>query len=209
MMPSHLPVLEKRLLNPDARTASAAARWCQETASINDMWLAELLRLASGYWRENEAPYPKGIGTIPESPREVLVRTLCGIAPPTFEELADLTGDPRSDVQNAAIDGLIRLAGDSIDDKFRLVESIVAKRFSLRQCEKFLSSDVPYRPEELSSLCDLCNDEDRAYRLVAVGRVLTQPAIDPERALAMAHLLRSDVDGNVRDAVHRFLDGPT
>ncbi len=206
MTPSHLAVLEKRLLNRNARTAAAAARWCQQTASSADTWLADLLRSASGYWRENEAPYPTGRGTVPESPREALLRTLCVIAPPTFEELADLTGDPRIDVRDAAIDGLIGLAEDSSDEMSQLVESIVAKRFSSKQCEKLLGSDVPYRSEDLSTLCDLCCDHDSSYRLLAVRRVLTHRAIDPERALALASSMRSDMHANVRDAVHRFLD---
>ncbi|WP_428103026.1 NACHT domain-containing protein [Candidatus Rariloculus sp.] len=206
MTPSHLAVLEKRLLNRNARTAAAAARWCQQTASSADTWLADLLRSASGYWRENEAPYPTGSGTVPESPREALLRTLCVIAPPTFEELADLTGDPRTDVRAAAIDGLIGVAGDSSDEMSRLVESIVAKRFSSRQCEKLLGSDVPYRSEDLSTLCDLCSDQDSSYRLLGVRHVLTHRAIDPERALALASSMRSDTHANVRDAVHRFLD---
>lgn len=209
MTPSHLPVLQKRLLDRDAATAVTAARWCQESANSADTWLVDLLRSASSYWRENEEPYPKSSGTIPKSPRETLLRTLCGIAPPTFDELVDLASDPRSDVRNAAIDGVIGLAGDSSDEKSRLLESIVAKRFTSRQCEKLLISDVPYRSEELSSLFDLCSDQDPSYRLVAVRRVLTHRAIDPERTLGVAKSMRSDKDANVRDAVHRFLDGPT
>ena len=204
--PSHLAVLEKGLVNRGAKTAVSAARWCQDTASSADTWLVDLLRSASSYWLEHEDPYPESGGTVPDSPREPLLRTLCGIAPSTFEELVDLTSDPRSDVRDAAIDGVIGLAGDSNDEKSRVVEGIVAKRFSSTQCEKLLSSGVPYRWEELLILCDLCSDQDPSYRLVAVRRVLTHHAIDPEKALAVANSMRNDDDGNVRDAVHQFLD---
>ncbi len=204
--PSHLAVLENGLVNRGAKTAVSAARWCEETVSSADTWLVDLLRSASSYWLENEEPYPVSGGTVPGSPREALLRTLCGIAPPAFEELEKLGRDPRTDVRDAAIDGVIGLAGDSIDEKWRLVESIMAKRFSPEQCEKLLDSSVPYSSEELSILCDLCRDQDPAYRLVAVHRVLTHPGMDPEKALAAADSMRSDDDGNVRDAVHQFLD---
>ena len=124
---SHLPVLEKGLLNCGAETAVSAARWCQDTASNGDTWLVDLLRSASSYWVEHEEPYPKSVGIIPDSPREALLRTLCRIAPPAFNELVDLTADPRTDVRDAAIDGVIRLAEYSRDEISRVVESIVAQ----------------------------------------------------------------------------------
>ena len=180
-------------------------RWCQDTATSEDTWLVDLLRSASSHWLEHEE-YPESGGTVPDSPREALLRTLCGIAPPAFEELVSLARDPRGDVRDAAIDGVTGLARDSSDEKSRVVDSIVAKRFPLRQCEKLLSSDVPYRSEDLLTLCDLCSDQDPSYRLVAVRRVLTHHGIDPEKALTVANEMRSDDDGNVRDAVHQFLD---
>ena len=204
--PAHLTVLEKGLLNRGAKTAVSAARWCQRVVSSDDAWLVELLRSANSYWLEHEEPYPKSGGVVPDSPRGALVRALCGIAPLGFEELVDLTKDPRSDVKDAAIDGVIALAANSCDEKSRVVESIVAKRFTSRQAEKLLDSGIPYRTEDLSSLCALCRVREPAYRLAAVRRVLTHPAMDPTEALAAADSMRYDAAGNVRDAVHRFLD---
>ena len=204
--PSHLTVLEKALVNRGAKTAVSAARWCQDAASSDDAWIVELLRLASSYWREHEEPYPENGGTVPDSPREALLRTLCGIAPLAFEELVNLTKDPRSDVKDAAIDGVIGLAVKSCDEKSRVVENIVAKRFTSRQVEKLLDSGIPFRSEDLLILCALCRDREPAYRLIAVRRVLTHPAMDPKKGLAAAESMRGDDAGNVRDAVHQFLD---
>ena len=206
MTPSHLAVLENGLVNCDAKTAVSAARWCEDTASSADTWVVDLLRSASSYWLRNEEPHPESGGVVPDSPREALLRTLCAIAPPVFEELVKLAGDSRSDVSDAAIDGVIGLSGESSDEKSRLMESILAKRFSPRQCERLLDSSVPYRSDELSTLRELCRDQDPAYRLVAVRRVLTHPGMDREKALAVAHSMRGDNDGNVRDAVRLFLD---
>ncbi len=204
--PSHLTVLEMGLVNRGAKTAVSAARWCQDVASSQDTWLVELLRSANSYWLEHEEPYPESGGTVPDSPREALLRTLCSIAPLAFEELVKLTKDPRSDVKDAAIDGVIGLAVKSCDEKSRVVESIVAKRFTSRQVEKLLESDIPFRSEDLLCLCALCRDREPAYRQVAVRRVLTHPAMDPTKALATADSMRNDDTGNVRDAVHQFLD---
>lgn len=207
--PSHLAVLEKRLLDRDVKTAVSAARWCEATASSDDMWLVDLLRTASSYWVEYEEPYPENGGTIPDSPREALLRTLCRISPLPYGELVKLARDPRNDVKNAAIDGVIGLAIYSSAERSRLVDSIIAKRFSAGQCEKLLDGNISYRTEELSNLCNLCRDQDPAYRLIAVRRVLTHPGVDPDEALATAEFIRGDDNGSVRDAVHQFLDRKT
>ena len=207
--PSHLEVLEKGLVDRGAKTAVSAARWCEATASSDDTWLVDLLRTASSYWVENEEPYPEKGGTVPDSPREAVLRTLCRISPPPYEELVKLAGDSRSDVKNAAIDGVVGLARGSSAEKSRLVDSIMAKRFSAGQCEKLLDGSISYRTEELSNLCNLCRDQDPTYRLIAVRRVLTHPGVDPDEALATAEAMKGDENGNVRDAVHQFLDRET
>ena len=206
MKPSHLTVLERSLVDRGAKTAVCAAHWCQHAASSSDTWLIDLLRSASSYWVEHEEPYPKSSGTVPDSPRAALLRTLCKVAPPTLEELTNLTKDPRGDVRDAATDGIIKLAMDSPDEKSRVIEGIVAKQFAPKQCEKLLGSSIPYLSEDLLKLCALCGDLDSAYRLVAARHVLTHSAMDPDEALAAAISMRGDDDGNVRDAVHRFLD---
>ena len=204
--PSHLTVLETGLVNRGAKTAVSAARWCQDVATGDDTWLVELLRSASSYWLEHEEPYPESGGTVPDSPREALLRTLCSIDPLGFEELVNLAKDPRTDVSEAAIDGLIGLAENSCDEKSRVVESVIAKQFTSGQIERLLDSRIPYGPEDLLTLCALCRDRDPAYRLIAVRRVLTHPAMDPKQALVAADPMRADKAGNVRDAVHQFLD---
>ena len=206
---SHAAALENGLLNCDARTAVSAARWCESTAASSDRWLVDLLESASSYWVEHEETYPKNGGVVPDSPRESLLRTLCRIAMPAFTELAQLAGDSRSDVAEAAIDGLVELAAGSAHDKLNLVESILGKGFSARQCGKLLGSSVPFSAEELAVLCSLCEDPDPAYRSVAVRGVLGHPGMDSEKALAVADSMRGDADGNVLDTVYRFLERGT
>lgn len=202
----HLPVLENGLLKCDAKTAASAAQCCQATAAASDTWLAPLLQLAASHWIEHEEQYPKEGGAIPDSPRGALLRTLCLISPPSFRELVTLAGDPRSDVAAAAIDEILRQAAESTAVRSQLVQNILAKQFVPRQCERLLDRSVPYATDELSALCDLCGDAQPAYRVFAIRRVLAHPVMDRERAVAIAVSMKADKDGNVRDAVYRFLD---
>ena len=203
---SHLAALESGLINCGAKTAVSAARWCEATASTADTWLLDFLQAASSYWVENEEPYPKRGGAVPDSPREALLRTRCMIAMPAFDELAELAGDSRRDVAGAAIDGILELATSSPEDRLKLVEGILGKKYSARQCQTLLGSSVQYAAEELSNLCVLCEDPDPAFRSVAVRGVLGHPQMNRKEALAVAEAMRSDVDGNVRDTAHRFLE---
>ena len=203
---SHLAALENGLVNCGAKTAVSAARWCQATASTVDTWLLDLLQAANSYWVENERPLPEAGGAVPDSPREALLRTRCMIAMPAFDELAELAGDSRRDVAGAAIDGIVELATSLPEDRLKLVEGILGKRFSVRQCETLLGSSVPYATEELSNLCVLCEDPDPAFRSVAVRGVLGHPRMDRRRALAVGNSMRGDEDGNVRDSAHRVLE---
>lgn len=204
---SHLPVLENGLINCDAKTAKSAARWCKENTSSTDTWLVDLLQSANNYWIEHEEPYPQNGGIVPNSPREAILRALYVISQPDFTELVDLAQDSRSDVRNAAIDGIILLVEHSIVNRNKLVNSIISKRFSSRQCETLLDSSISYNSEQISALCDLFIDPDPVYRLVAARYVLTHPSMNPERALTTANSMRSDCNGNVRDAIFKFLDG--
>ena len=156
---SHLEMLEKGLVRRGAKTAVSTARWCEASAASSDTWLEDLLRSANSYWLDNEKPNPESVGTVPDSPREALLRTLCRITSPPLEELVEFAGDVRGDVRNAAIDGIVRLAEKSSDEKYRVAESIVAKRFSAEQCEKLVASSISYGPDELLLLCKLCRDE--------------------------------------------------
>ena len=202
-----LPALENGLLKCDAKTAVAAAKWCEAAASEDDAWLGDLLGQAASHWLEHEEPV-SGI-IVPDSPRAALLRTLCRVDPPALDELVELACDSRGDVCSAAIDGMVGLATDSPAERSSLVECILGERFPAEQCEKLLGSSVPYSTEDLTALRGLCQSPDAKYRLVAAQRLLAHPGVDPAEALAAAESMRTDEDGNVRDAAHRFMDGGT
>lgn len=202
-----LPALENGLLRCDAKTAVAAARWCEATASHDDTWLADLLGQAASHWLEHEEPV--GGVIVPDSPRAALLRTLCRVESPKLDELVELAGDSRGDVCDSALDGMVGLATDSAAERARLVECILGERFPAKQCEKLLGSSVPYSTENLMALRGLCQSPDAKYRLVAAKRLLAHPGMNPAEARAAAEAMRTDADGTVRDAAHRFLDGGT
>ena len=202
-----LPALENGLLRCDAKTAVAAARWCEATASHDDTWLADLLGQATSHWLEHEEPV--GGFTVPDSPRAALLRTRCRVESPNLDELVELAGDARRDVCDAALDGMVGLAAESAVERASLVECILRGRLPAKQCEKLLGSTVPYSTEDLTALRGLCRSPDAKYRLVAAERLLAHPGMNPAEARAAADAMKTDPDGNVRDAAHRFLDGGT
>ena len=202
-----LPALENGLLRCDAKTAVAAARWCEATASHDDTWLANLLGQATSHWLEDEEPV--GGFIVPDSPRAALLRTLCRVEAPALDELVELAGDSRGDVCSAALDGMVGLATSWAAERSNLVKSILGGRLPAKQCEKLLGGRVPYSTEDLTALRGLCRSPDAKYRLVAAKRLLAHPGMNPAEARAAADAMKTDPDGNVRDAAHRFLDGGT
>ena len=189
----------------DAKTAVAAAQWCEARASGDDAWLTSLLRQAASHWLEHEEPV--GGMLVPASPREALLRTLCKIEPPTLDKLVVLASDSRGDVCRAAMDGIVGLATVSAAERSTLVEYIVRGRCPAEQCERLLKGSVPYSEKDVTVLRGLCRNPDPKHRLAAATTLLSHPGMDPAQARAEAEAMRNDADGNVRDAAHRFLDG--
>ena len=206
LVPDHIGVLERGLFDLGAKTAVSTARWCQGVAKGSDTWVVPLLRRAMEHWVEHEDPYPVGDGVVPESPREPLLRTLCEITEFDFEQLADLTGDRRLDVSIAALDCLIAYAVGSSDRRRELVDMICGQRFPVGRCARLLNATVPYAAAELSRMARMRNDRDGAIRTFVVRRVFAHPGMDRGEAATAAALMKRDPNGNVRDAVYRFLD---
>lgn len=197
------------MLDCGAKIAVSAAKWCQGVVKRTDTWLVDVLVRAIEHWRENEDPYPVDGGSIPDSPREALLRTLCGVTNVDLDQLTDLSADPRLDVSSAAVDCLIAYAIESPDQRKQLVDMICAKRFAVRRCEGLLDTRIPYTTAELSRMSGMRDDSDAAVRACVVRRVLGHPGMDGREAVSVAALLKSDPNGNVRDAAFRFLDSTT
>ncbi len=204
---AELPALENGLLRCDAKTAVAAARWCEAVATNDDAWLADVCRQSMSHWMEHEEPV--GGVLVPDSPRAALLRTLYRVESPTADELVELVSDSRGDVSAAALDGMVGLATGSEEERTKVVGWMVGGRLLADQCEELLGSDVPYSAKDLSALCGLCESPEAKYRLVAARRLLAHPAMDRARAMAKAGMMRADNDRDVRDAVKRFMEGGT
>lgn len=205
----HAHVLKRGLLDLGLETAMSAARWCQSVAKTSDTWVVSLLNRGMEYWREHEDPYPVGGGTVPDSPRESLLRTLCAITDVDFEELVAFTDDTRADVASAATDYMVTYAVRSADRRRRLVDAICARRFSVRRCERLLAASVPYTTAELSRMVRMRSDPDAVVREFVVRRVFAHPGMDAGKAVSAAEHMTRDSNGIVRDAAFRFLESTT
>lgn len=206
---AHLAVLEKGLFDSGVKAAGSAARWCQSVGNASGAWMVPLLKRAMDHWLEHEDPYPVGGGLVPDSPREVLLRTLFQVDHLDLHQLAELAADARRDVSDAAVDCLIACAVESSDQRKELVDMIAAKRFPVRLSGRLLDVRVPYSAAELARLSALRNDADAAFRAFVVRSVIVHPGMDPGEAASTAALMKGDQDGNVRDAAYRVLGSAT
>lgn len=201
----HAELLERGLLSSAAKIAESAAKWCSSSVDRSDTWLLPLLRKAFHYWIENEQPYPKRGGVVPDSPRATLYRAMRAIDDFKFDQLTELSRDTRPDVSELAIQDLVRLVIGSDDDRSQLVGEICANRFPSALCAKLFDSSIPYSQDNLTKLCGLLEDSDPDYRHVAMD-ILSHPGMNRVEAVRLATHMKNDADGNVRDAAHRCLD---
>ena len=202
----HQRILEEHLLQADPKVAVGAAKWCEAMAGRTEPWLPSLLVRAMEYWIEHEEPYPVGGGLVPDSPREALLRSLLRVGHVSLEELVNLTEDNRTDVADAAVDGLVEMARGSAKKRGDVVEMIRNKRFTASYCEKLLNVHVPYTARELSWLSELRDDRDPDFRVFVVRRVFGHPRVDVEEGRAKALVLTQDENGRVRDAAYQLLE---
>ena len=200
----HTDLLERGLLS-SAKVAESAAKWCSTSVDRSDTWLLPVLQHAFDYWIENEQPYPKKGGVVPDSPRATLYRVMRTIDDFKFDQLTELSVDTRRDVSELAIQDLVRLVIGSDDDRNQLVGEICARRFPPALCAKLFDSSIPYSQDNLTKLCGLLADSDPDYRHVAID-ILSHPGMNLVEAVRLATHMKDDADGSVRDAAYRCLD---
>ncbi|WP_218016554.1 hypothetical protein, partial [Curvibacter delicatus] len=96
----HVEAVRKGLGGSSARAAKAAAELANKFPL--DAALASELRAFFDQWRTKEEPYPRGGGSVPESPRGELAKILAPAFARDHDFLLDLLADDRPGVQSAA-----------------------------------------------------------------------------------------------------------
>ncbi|MCY3814370.1 MAG: NACHT domain-containing protein [Gammaproteobacteria bacterium] len=203
--PAHRPVLEHGLFRCGSMTAAAAARWCRAAGGPNDAWLPPLLRRALRHWLSRDDD-PGPVYHPPGSPRDALLHALCDLGDPDPAELADLCAHSRHDVARAAVECLVRHAGQSTPGRAELARMLVDRRFAPELCDQLIGHEIPFDANELAALAAMSNDPDPRYRALALRRVFTHPRMDRKAAETVARSMTNDRTANVRDAAYRFLD---
>ena len=201
----HTEVLMKGLISSSTKVAKSAAKWCSASANESSAWLLPLLQQAFEYWIENEQPYPKNGGVVPDSPREALYCAMRAINKFTFNDLVELSKDSRNDVSRLAMGDLVSIVTESDNYRSQLVDEICAKSFPPARCTKLFDFNIPYSQDNLTKLCALLKDVDPAYRRVAI-QILLHPRMDQMEGQGLATQMKDDNDGYVRDAAYRCLD---
>lgn len=201
---SNKTIVELGLISSSEVVAKSASRWCCKCMGKSKSWLLPLLGKAFDYWRINEPAYPKKGGIVPDSPREEIYNTLSSFSSFDFEDLVELSKDDRPEISRLAVRDLVNLASKSEVVRNQLVEEICDRRFSPSQCLKLFDANIPYTRKNLNKLSSLLNETDPDYRQVAV-QILSHPNMEKPEALKLATRSKVDCDGNVRDAVYKFL----
>ena len=199
---SNKDIVELGLFSSSEKIAKSTANWCSSCIANSEKWLVQLLKKSFEYWRVNEQPYPK---SLPDSPVGGIYEALSSVSGFEFNEILGLATDARRNVSEKAVQDLIKYASCSENYRNQLVGEICNKRFSPSQCIQLFDSDVPYSTENLTKLCLLFDEIDPNFRQAAVS-ILSHPNIEKSKALELAINKKDDDDGNVRDAVYRYLD---
>ena len=199
---SNKDIVELGLFSSSEKIAKSTAIWCCSNAANSEKWLVRLLKKSFAHWRVNERPYPR---SLPDSPTGGIYEALCSAGALEFSEVVELAADARQNISEKAVRDLIKYASCSEKHRNQLVKEICNKRFSPSQCIQLLDAEVPYSTGNLTKLCLLFDEIDPNFRQAAVT-ILSHPNIDESKALELAITNKDDDDGNVRDAVYRYLD---
>jgi hypothetical protein len=188
--------LRKELTHPNVEIALGAAKGYANHHPAQ-AHLSEL-KNALIYWKENEEPYPVKSGTVPASPREILVQVIDQLNGFTLSELAELCSDPRTDVQDLARDALLRLCKSDPSALNKVIDLIQQELAPISLLTKFI--ELP--PEVLRSaekqilaLLDSSLPEFRAETL----KILPGGWLADETARELAEKFLDDPDVHVRN----------
>jgi len=189
-------ILRKELTHPNVEIAIGATKGYVNHHPAQ-AHLSEL-KNALAYWKENEEPYPVKSGTVPPSPREILVQVIDQFNGFTVTELAELCGDPRKDVKDIARDAVLRVCNSDASALNTVIDLIQQEQAPISLLTKL--SELP--PELLRSaekqilaLLDSSLPELRAETL----KILSDGWLADETARDLAGKFLDDPDVHVRN----------
>jgi len=198
--------LRNGLLNSGPLTAEETTKVIAKLSRSEINSLVPLVEEAYRHWLVHEKPYPKGGGTVPDSPREELLSLLLKADAVTDQGLLLYVSDERSDVQKIAETALI----DRLDGNEALREDFIEKvrggevRPSL--LSKALRNSIGFSAAQCESILQLLSNDDAHIRFAAMNildlKYLSQSQIDK-----WAAVLRKDDELEIREKALSIVAG--
>lgn len=188
-----------------ARVAVAAASLTLKQVRNGGAVPESILEAAYQHWLVHEEPYPVHSGTVPASPREILLEAMNSLRSFPDDRVFELLSDTRRDVKDLALSWLVQRATRSSMTRSKLVASVRGKRPPAESVARLLDSKIVFDEAEISQLCDLFSDEDPAYRLAAL-QLIKPHRMSNKLLVAKLKVLMTDTYLDVRRAARTLWD---
>ena len=198
-----LSIIQRSLTSEFPIIAQKAAELCFEYAPTDS--IVPCLRAALGHWKEHEEPYPNGIGSIPESPRSIIVKALAQWQGLTVDELFDLYSDVRGDVRGEAEDALLRIAQDNPRVLSLLLDWIQTGKMRSATLGKITKLPPETIKHERDRLLAFLTSENPDLRMIMVHTLHQMDLGGKSDCLDLIRERLNDPNEDVRDTARRVL----
>lgn len=198
----HLEAVRKGLGGSSAAAAKAAAELAKEFP-LDGAFVGEL-RVFFDEWRVKEAPYPKGVGLVPDSPRDELAKVLAAAFTQDHEFLLSLLTDERPGVRSAARDHFLAEATESVVLRSKLLECTINGGLQSDVLRAAVSKGLYSEKEEVIAVTSLLHSDNARLRYAALP-ILDVKYIDPDQVRHESQRLLSDKELDIRAGASQAL----
>ncbi|TXH70565.1 MAG: NACHT domain-containing protein [Thiothrix sp.] len=192
-------------LHADIDIAMQASKLILNLTTSESRELEPLICEALIYWAKHEKPYPVSSGTIPNSPRDNLLKSLTKMRPLTYLEFKKYIDDPRSDIKSTAKNALadcLRAADELI--RWQFLKDIQAEVVSSHLLNYAIDGLAPLTTIELETWQQLLEHNNPTVRYAAISS-LSKNHLEVEIVQRYARMMLQDEDHEIRKKVARIL----
>lgn len=202
--PELLSALKNGLSASLVETAKAAAELVEYLASNSTSELLRLIKESFEYWQENEEPYPKNGGVIPDSPRESLLLAWIKIESLEFSQIKSLLNDDRSDVRDKAEPALKDWIESGADRFSLFLDGVLEGDISAQTLGWLLKEEISLSDTDIALVKSLLVSENNRIRYNAMS-VLDSHYLDETKIIDHASKLIDDPVVQVQNLARRLL----
>lgn len=197
----HLDAVRKGLQGNSAESATAAAEVAVQMPM--DDASVRMLRSAFEEWKTKEKPYPKGGGTVPDSPRDELAKVLAKAYSDDHALLLDLLKDDRPQVRSAGRDSLLIAAAALPSLRARIVKEVESGDLESTNLRSAVLQGL-YAGDEAYAVANLLRSASVRVRYAALP-ILDLRFLPADRIKTEGTRLLGDPDLDIREGASQAL----